>query len=231
VAPRTTEERGMHALTWITFDCYDTLVEFPIDEVTRRILGARASAIALDDFFGAFETLRFERTLGPYLPYRDLLRQTLAEAMRRFGLPYADADGNALVAAIPTFGPFPDAPPALARLRRRCKLAIVSNTDDDIVAGNARRIGVPFDAVITAEQARAYKPSPAVFAYVLRRLGCAKEDVLHVAQGFDYDIMPAHDLGWSRVWINRYGKTGDPAFGPYRELPDLSGLPALLGLD
>jgi 2-haloacid dehalogenase len=51
-----------------------------------------------------------------------------------------------------------------------------------------------------------------------------------VAQGFNYDIVPAHDLGWERVWINRYGKTGDPAYGPYRELPDLSGLPALIGL-
>ena len=64
-----------------------------------------------------------------------------------------------------------------------------------------------------------------------RNLGCAREDVLHVAQGFDYDIMPTHDLGWNRVWINRYGKTGDPAFGPYHEMSDLSGLPALLGID
>ncbi|HET7095325.1 MAG TPA: haloacid dehalogenase type II [Thermomicrobiales bacterium] len=221
----------MRLPTWITFDCYDTLVEFPIDDVTRPILGPRADDIALDDFFRDFEAIRFQRTLGPYLPYRDLLRQTLAAAMGRFGLPYADADGNALVAAIPTFGPFPDAPPALERLRRRCKLAIVSNTDDDIVAANARRIGVPLDAVITAEQARAYKPSPAVFAHVLQTLGCSKDDVLHVAQGFDYDIMPTHDLGWNRVWINRYGKTGDPAFGPYHELPDLSGLPGLIGID
>jgi 2-haloacid dehalogenase len=221
----------MRLPTWITFDCYDTLVEFPIDDVTRRILRARADAIALDDFLRDFEALRCQRTLGPYLPYRDLLKETLAEAMARFGLPYADADGDALVAAIPTFGPYPDVPPALERLRRQCKLAIVSNSDDDIIAGNVRRIGVPIDAVITAEQARAYKPSPAVFAHVLQTLGCAKEDVLHVAQGFDYDIVPTHDLGWNRVWINRYGLTGDPAYGPYHELPDLSGLLALIGID
>ena len=51
-----------------------------------------------------------------------------------------------------------------------------------------------------------------------------------MAQGFEYDIVPAHALGWRRVWINRYGKSGDPAYDPYHELPDLSGLPALLGM-
>ena len=89
---------------------------------------------------------------------------------------------------------------------------------------------MPFDHVITAEQARAYKPSPVIFDHALEILGCAKEDVLHVAQGFEYDIVPTHHLGWNRVWINRDGKIGDPAYGPYHELPDLSGLPELLGL-
>jgi 2-haloacid dehalogenase len=89
---------------------------------------------------------------------------------------------------------------------------------------------VPIDDLITAEQAGANKPSLATFAYALKMLGREKEEILHVAQGFEYDIVPAHALGWNRVWINRYGKTGDPAFGPYHELPDLSGLPDLLGL-
>ena len=109
-------------------------------------------------------------------------------------------------------------------------LAIISNTDDAIVAGNVARIGVAFDHVITAEQVGAYKPSPVIFAYALRVLGCGPHEVLHVAQGFEYDVVAAHDLGWNRVWINRYGKTGDPTFGPYVELPDLGGLPGLLGL-
>ena len=74
-----------------------------------------------------------------------------------------------------------------------------------------RNIGVPFDRVVTAEQARAYKPSPVIFAYALRTLGCAAEDLLHVAQGFAYDLVPAHRLGWVRVWVNRYGKAGDSA--------------------
>lgn len=221
----------MQRPAYVTFDCYDTLVEFPIDRVTRRILGPRADRINVDAFLADFEALRFQTTtFGPYRSYRDVLRDTLAQTMRGHGLPYWDEDGAELVAAVPTFGPFPDVPPALERLRRGCRLAIISNTDDDIVAGNVGRIEVSFDHVITAEQARAYKPSPVIFAHALRTLGCAPGDVLHVAQGFEYDIVPTYRLGWARVWINRYGKVGDPAYGPYRELPDLSSLPDLLGL-
>ena len=216
---------------YVTFDCYDTLVEFPIDAVTRRILGPRADRIDVDAFLADFASRRYQTTtFGPYRPYRDVLRDTLAQAMRDHGLPYRDEDGAALLAAVPTWGPYPDVPPALERLRTRCKLAIITNSDDDLMASNVRNIGVPFDHVVTAEQARAYKPSPAIFAYALQTLGCGPGDVLHVAQGFEYDIVPTHGLGWTRVWINRYGKAGDPAYGPYRELPDLSGLPDLLGL-
>jgi 2-haloacid dehalogenase len=121
-------------------------------------------------------------------------------------------------------------PAALERLGKHCQLAIITNSDDDIIASNARNIGVPFDHVITAEQARAYKPSPVIFDYALRVIGCEPSDLLHVAQGFAYDIVPAHALGWRRVWINRYGKSGDPAYGPYHELSDLSRLPELVGL-
>jgi 2-haloacid dehalogenase len=220
--------------TWVTFDCYDTLVEFPIDRVTREILGARADAIDLHAFLAKFERLRYQATtFGLYRLYRDVLRETLGQTMREYGLPYQHSDGDALLAAVPTWGPYPDVPPALERLRQHstCKLAIITNSDDDIMASNVANIGVPIDRVITAEQAGAYKPSPVIFDYALRELRCEPNEILHVAQGFEYDIVPAHALGWRRVWINRYGKTGDPAYGPYDELPDLSGLPSLLGME
>lgn len=216
---------------FVTFDCYDTLVEFPIERVTQDILGDRANRIDLPAFFADYERERYETTTyAPYQPYRQVLRGTLERAMQRYGIAYRDEDGDALVSAVSTWGPYPDVPPALERLRKRCALVVVSNSDDAIIAGNVERIGVPIDHVITAEQVGAYKPAHAVFEHVLRTLGARKDDVLHVAQGFEYDIVPASELGWNRVWINRYGKTGDPAFGPYAELPDLTPLPDLIGL-
>jgi 2-haloacid dehalogenase len=215
--------------TYITFDCYDTLVEFPIDEVTRRILGSRAEQLELDEFFREFEEIRFQSIIEPYRPYRDVLHESLRKVMEQHGLQYLSKDGEMLVEAVSTFGPWPEVPGVLERLRQRCKLVIISNSDDDIIAGNVRNIGVPFDYVITAQQAQAYKPAHAIFEYTLRTLNCAPSDLVHVAQGFEYDIIPANQLGWERVWINRYGKPGDPTY-QYRELPDLSGVPDLLGI-
>jgi 2-haloacid dehalogenase len=84
--------------------------------------------------------------------------------------------------------------------------------------------------VITSQQARAYKPSPVIFRYAWQELGCSPDEILHVAQDFVGDMVPAARLGVARVWINRFGKTGGRACRPGHELSDLAELPALLGL-
>lgn len=214
---------------WITFDCYGTLVDFNLTPATLEALGERLEGIDQDAFFTRFAEVRYEEVLGEYRPYKDVLRESLRQVMQEFGLTYRSSDGDAMVAAVPTFGPFPEVPDALRRLKTRAHLAIITNSDDDLIPHNVTRIGVTFDRVFTSQQAHAYKPSTVVFNYVLEQLGCDSGDILHVAQGFEYDIVPAHALGWNRVWINRHHLAGDQAYGPYVELPDLSQLPSLIG--
>lgn len=215
---------------YVTFDCYGTLTDFNLTPATLETLGSRLDGIDTDAFLRRFEVVRYEEVLGEYRPYRQILRDSLRRTLDEFGLEYRESDGQALIDAVPTFGPFPDVPPVLERLRQHCGIVIISNTEDDLIAHNVEKIGVPFDAVITAEQAGAYKPSHAAFEYMRRQLGCEADEILHVAQGFLYDIVPAHELGWRAVWINRRNQPGDPAYGPYDELPDLTGLPELMGL-
>jgi 2-haloacid dehalogenase len=216
----------------VTFDCYGTLVDFDLNRVARAVLNERLRMDGVDDaeFLRDFRVMRFQAVLEPYRPYKDVLRASLEHAMDLHGLPYRREDGDALVAAVPTFGPFPDVPPALTRLKERYEIAIISNTDDDLIAGNVERIGVHFDYVITAEQARAYKPSRAAFEYALRVTGRTPAQVIHVAQGFEYDIIPTLGLGMRRIWVNRSGRRGSRAYMPYDEIPDLTPLPALLGV-
>jgi 2-haloacid dehalogenase len=221
----------MHKLPkYITFDAYGTLVKFQLSKATLDLLGDRAKKIDTKAFLDEFHDMRWQAIFEEYRPYETLLRRCLAKLMSKYNLGYTEADGDAMMASIPTWGPFPDVPPALRKLRQYCKIVIISNSEDRLMEKNIENLGVPFDDYITAEQVRAYKPSPVVFNYTLKKLGCDKSDILHVANGFEYDIMPAHDLGWKAVWINRGGEKGDPAYGPYDELPDLSGLPALLGI-
>lgn len=218
--------------TVVTFDCYGTLVDFDLNRVTRAILKERLRIDGVDEteFLRDFRVMRFQAVLEEYRPYKKVLPLSLEHAMRLHGLPYRTEDGDALVAAVPTFGPFPEVPAVLTKLKEKYQIAIISNTDDDLIRGNVERIGVDFDFVITAEQARAYKPQRQAFEYALRTVGRAADQVIHVAQGFEYDIIPTHGLGMRRIWINRSGRRGSNAFMPYEEIPDMSRLPRLLGL-
>jgi 2-haloacid dehalogenase len=217
----------------VTFDAYATLIDFRLSEATRQILADRLPMDGVDteEFLDDFRVMRFQAVLEPYRSYREVLRSSMEIAMRLHGIPYSPSDGEKLVAAVPAFGPFPEVPGALRAVKAAgYGIAIISNTDDDLIASNVAKIGVEFDHVVTAAQARAYKPGREAFEYAYRAMEIDPAQVTHVAQGWEYDLIPTRDLGLKRrVWINRYRRAGSPAYQPYDELPDLSPLPALLG--
>jgi 2-haloacid dehalogenase len=112
---------------------------------------------------------------------------------------------------------------------RDYEIAIISTTDDDLISQNIARIGVSFDHVSTAQQARAHKPARQAFEHAYPAMDIAPGRVTHVAQGWEYDIIPTRDLGLRRrIWINRYGRPGSARYQPDDELPSLSGVPGLL---
>lgn len=215
----------------VSFDCYTTLVDFQLDRATREILSSKLGLDGVDEdaFFRDFHAMRFQEVLDDYKPYREVLKRSLSAAMLLHRMPYEDEDGEALVAAVTTFGPFPEVPDALRALKQKYDIAIISNTDDNLIKYNVENIGVEFEYVISAEQARAYKPTQAAFEFAFSQFGRERDDHIHVAQGFEYDIMPTKRFGIRRVWINRYGLRGSSQFEPYEELEDLSRLPELLG--
>ena len=215
-----------------TFDAYGTLVDFRLSDAARQVLADRLPMDGVDseEFLDDFRVMRFQAVLEPYRSYREVLRSSLQCAMRLHGIPQSPSDGDALIAAVPAFGPFPEVPDALRAVKSLgYEIAIISNTDDDLIADNVARIGVDFDYVITAQQARAYKPDRQAFEYAYAAMDIPPAQVTHVAQGWEYDLIPTRDLGLRRrVWINRYRRPGSPLYQPYDELSDLSALPALL---
>ncbi|TDB82750.1 haloacid dehalogenase type II [Micromonospora sp. KC721] len=216
----------------VTFDAYATLINFQLGPTTLEVLADRLDldGLDVDEFLDDFRVMRFQAVLEEYRGYDEVLHSSLEKAMRLHGLPYRTSDGDALVAAVPTFGPFPEVPDALRALKSRYEIAIISNTDDDLIKQNVANIGVEFDYVITAQQAKAYKPDRQTFLHAYETMGVEPAQVIHVAQGWEYDLIPTRDLGLRRrVWINRYGRRGSSDYQPYDELPNLSGLPALLG--
>jgi 2-haloacid dehalogenase len=216
----------------VTFDAYGTLVDFQIGPTALKIVADRLDLdnLDVDEFLDDFRVMRFQSVLEVYRPFHEVVRSSLRMAMRLHGLEYRTSDGDALVEAVPTFGPHPEVPDALRALKSKYEIAIISNTDDNLIGGNVEKMGVEWDYVITAQQARAYKPDLQAFEYAFKTIGVEPSQVIHVAQGWEYDHIPTRDLGLKRrVWINRSGRLGSSDYQPYDELPDLSGLPALLG--
>lgn len=217
-----------------SFDCYGTLIDwegglanFLYDYALRFSPKPPENGDALRR---RWETIQFDIIQGPYRPYKDVLAASLAAWAKERGLPYRDDDGEAFVRAMRSWQPFPDTRPALLQAREAgLKLAILSNTDRDIIAHSLKHLDIPFDLVLTAEDCGAYKPSPANFHRLLQDLAAPPADVLHVAFGFKYDIGPAHAAGMRSAWINRHIEPTPPEEKPGHIWRDLWGLPKLLG--
>jgi len=114
---------------------------------------------------------------------------------------------------------------------------ILSNVDRASFAHSARKLGVAFDLVVTAQDVGSYKPNLAHFSIGLERLaamGVPKAKVLHVAQSLFHDHVPAKQVGLPSLWINRRtGKAGagaTPAAAPVKpdlEVPSMAAFVAL----
>ncbi len=95
---------------------------------------------------------------------------------------------------------------------------------------NVEKLGAPFHAIYTAEQANAYKPRLQAFEFLFDQLNTRPEDIMHVSSSFRYDHMSAYDAGIKhKVWVNRGHEPANPFYG-YTEIKDISGLAGAVGL-
>ncbi len=210
----------MRQFAWVTFDCYGTLIDWDsgIRTFLRDLLKLKGATVVgssrtpkpktvdLEALHRCWEAIQFDLIQREYRPYKDILRTSLAAALEEFGIPYAPEDGDAFAASMPKWQPFPDVPPTLQELKQLTRIAIISNTDNDILTESVKLMGVAFDQLITAEDAKVYKPSPSIFAFALQRLNSPPDRILHVAFGFNYDLAPAQRVGMATCWLNRKGE-------------------------
>jgi 2-haloacid dehalogenase len=221
-----------HAYSVLTFDCYGTLIDWErgILSALRPVMAYHEIEIADAELLTLYARFESEAECGQYRPYREVLR----EVVRQFGehLDFTpDLDElDGLADSIKHWPPFEDTVDSLHKLKSRYKLAIVSNIDDDLFAGSQRLLKVDFDYVITAAQAKAYKPSHVVFQKAFETIEEPKDKILHVAQSLFHDHVPARELGLGSVWINRRssvpgsGATPQAAVQVDTVFPDLASM-------
>lgn len=215
---------------YITFDCYGTLTNFRMADLAREMFADRVPAARMGEFVKDFAQYRLDEVMGDWKPYDQVLASAVQRTCRRWKIEYREGEGRKYYDAVPTWGPHPDVAEPLARIAKEIPLVILSNAMDEQIHHNVAKLGAPFHRVFTAQQAQAYKPRLRAFEYMLDQLGCAPEDLLHVSSSLRYDLMSANDLGIrNKAFVARGHEPGNPAYG-YREIPDIGGLPALVGL-
>jgi 2-haloacid dehalogenase len=201
---------------WATFDCYGTLIDWNggIGRELERLFGAARGGELLRAYHELEPQVQRE---DPGRSYREVMAMTLA----RLGAPADEED--ALGRSLPGWEPFSEAPAALEEAHGRgWRLAVLSNTDRELLDASLARIGVEMDLTVVASEIGSYKPAIRHWEEFFARSGAGRERHVHVAASLFHDIAPATALGLRTIWVNRLGEEADPQ--PDVELHSLSGL-------
>jgi len=219
---------AFHSFQAITFDCYGTLIDWEsgILRVLRPLLSEHGKAVSHEEILELYAELEPAIQASKYQPYRLVLEEVVRGVGQHYGFSVSLDEARSLAASLKNWMPFPDTVAALRALKSQYRLGIISNTDDSLFAQTAQHLQVAFDWVITAEQARAYKPAPAIFELALKKIGLPAKKILHAGQSVYHDVIPAQQLGMSTVLVTRRGPgavkrvSAQPDF----QVPDLTTL-------
>ena len=209
----------------ITFDCYGTLIDWETGIADAFRDAAAADGVRLDPAAAqrALREKEPESQSAAYRSYRDVLTETAMVVADKLGWKLSRARAAFLPQSLPRWKPFPDTNAALTRLSQAgYELGILSNVDDDLLAGTRRHLAVEFSLLVTAQQVRSYKPAPGHFTTARERIGARRW--LHAAQSYFHDVTPAVAHRIPVAWINRKAEPPTGAARPDREFRTLTEL-------
>ena len=196
----------------LSFDCFGTLIDWEsgIWAALAGLIARAGRPIDREAALAAFARLETaaEHATHPAPPYSAILATVHAGLAREWGIPADAAADRVFARAIADWPVFPDTAAALRLLGQGRKLVILSNVDRAGFAATLPKLGVAFDAVLTAEEIGSYKPDARNFAALLARVasfGVGRGGLLHVAQSLFHDHAPANRAGIASAWIDRRG--------------------------
>jgi 2-haloacid dehalogenase len=210
------------ATRWASFDCYGTLIDWNAGIRTElaRIFGEPHADRLLSRYHELEPRIQAD---DPTLPYREVMAGVLAALASEEGIELPAAEADALGRSLPSWAPFAEVPDELRAARDRdWRLAILSNTDRDLIEASMQRIGVPFEFAVVASEVGSYKPAPGHWNAFTERTASDRGAHVHVAASLYHDIAPAAECGIPALWINRLGEESDLLRAG--EMADLRGL-------
>ncbi|BDC45962.1 haloacid dehalogenase type II [Paraburkholderia terrae] len=225
--------KGTQRPKWLTFDCYGTLIQWDeglLAAVEEILSNRQATAVNRSKFIEVYDRHEHElEQTPPHRSFREVSGQGIRLALEEFGFEGNESDATVLTSRISAMPPFPEVVETLGYLKKQgYRLCIVSNTDDDIIAGNVAQLGGHIDRVVTAQQAGAYKPARRLFEHAHELLDVSKDDVVHICASPHLDHAAARDIGFRCVWIDRgTGRRLLPDYTPDATLATLAEVPKL----
>ena len=214
------------------FDQYGTVVDMQkgLTEVVTPYLRDKGWPGRPDAFVTWWRRTHFENSMidallhREHTPYREIGQRAVAYTLERAGIAYTMEEVRYLVAQIERLKPFPDVPAALARLRTRYKIAVLSNGDPDMLEAAKAFHGLTFDAVISVAVANSFKPHVATYTKAAELMGVRMDEVLFVAN-HAFDCVGAKSAGMHTAFIDRRLRPfGITPHQPDIVVPDMKGL-------
>ena len=214
----------MSKITTLVFDAFGTLFQDSPEHWNRamgNIIEEQGLGVSVETlnqaWLNACSNFRETRSdsISPFQSYTTAWEDAFGEAFRSL-----DIDGDAAAAAnywINDMGqrdPYPEAKEALEAVARKYRVMVLSNADDCFLGPPLRRLDFPFDAALSSEGARCYKPNPELFLTLLRQLNVSPQEAAYVGDRQYEDVQGARQVGMSTVWINRTGMEPDPELLP-----------------
>lgn len=211
----------------VTFDVYGTLIDWEPRILAQLRAWANSEGITAsdEDLIDAFDRARAHyQTLAPARPFPRILELAAAYVAGEWGGRISVETQNAFGRSVKDWPPYDDSVAALSRLADRFVLGALTNMDDASFEHSHAHLGHPFQVIVTAERANAYKPAMRHFVLGLSDLaarGIPPHRVLHVAQSLRADVRPCNLLGQTVVHIDRQGRLlGHTGFGAELAVPD-----------
>ena len=218
------------------FDQYGTVVDMQagLVEVVTPYLRSKGWTGRPDAFVTWWRRTHFENSMidallhREHTPYREIGERAVAYTLERARIPHTQDEVRHLVAQIERLKPFPDVPGALARLKARYRIAVLSNGDPDMLEAAKAHHGIAFDAVISVAAANTFKPHVAAYTKAAQILGVAMDEVLFVAN-HAFDCIGAKSAGMHTAFIDRRKRPfGGTPHQPDIVVPDMKSLADLM---
>lgn len=196
-----------NAFPVLAFDIFGTVVDWHgsiVTELQARYPQVDANAFALAWRAGYQPAMQRVRSgeLG-WTRIDDLHRLILEDLLPRFGLAHlSEAERQHLNRVWHRLNPWHDAVAGLTRLKTRHLICTLSNGNIGLLTNMAKRAGLPWDCILSAEVFRAYKPDPRAYLGVAQTFDLAPEQVMLVAAHQD-DLAAARACGLGTAYIER----------------------------